>query len=182
VPFVARLASEPFAAEGEEPERGVGFLSDAVAAWASAWSGSWTVSFGPVSLELATPGGLEFLEEFWVFLLELVDAGYGEWSLYDGAEDLTMEAQVFGPDVQLEFTSDGGHPRFAGVDLPDRATLRLRAVVAQGTALLRQLLKEARRVRPELGDRPELVGMQTDMEQLEEAVATLPATFRGAAG
>lgn len=182
VRFKVRLESEPFAAEGEQPaDVGVGFLGDVIAAYASAWSGGWTVSFGPQALRLATPRNLDCLEEFWVFLLELVDSGHGEWSLYDGSDDLTMEAQVFGPDVQVEFISEAGRARFAGADLPDRATVRLRAVVAEGVAFLRQLLTEARRVRPDLAEREELAGMLGDIEQLIEAVASLPATFKGEA-
>lgn len=182
VPFSARLSSEPFASEQPVPEPGVGFLADLGAAWASAWSGTFTVSFGEASLRLAMPDSMDCLEEFWVFLLELVDVGHGEWSLYDGADDLTLEAQVFGPDVQLEFTSEAGRPGFGGVELPDRALLRLRAVIAEGTGFFRQLLREARRVQPALGERAEHAGLLEDMDQLQAAVESLPATFKGAAG
>jgi hypothetical protein len=182
VRFKVRLRSEPFAVEDAEPvDVGVGFLADVAAAHASAWSSRWTVSFGPTTLQLKLPQDLDCLEEFWVLLLELVDSDHGEWSLNDGARDLTMEAQVFGPDVRFEFTSESGRPRFGGVELPASATVRLRAVVAEGIGFLRQLLTEARRVRPELGDREELVGMMSDVEQLQEAVASLPATFKGGA-
>ena len=182
VRFKVRLASEPFAVEEAEPvDVGVGFLADVAAAHASAWSSRWTVSFGPTNLRLSLPENLDCLEEFWVLLLELVDSDCGEWTLHDGSRALTMEAQVFGPDVRFEFSSEEGRPRFGGVDLPASATVRLRAVVAQGTAFIRQLLTEARRVRPDLQDREEMTGLMADVEQLQAAVASLPATFKGEA-
>jgi hypothetical protein len=179
VSFSVRLKTKPVEGEVEAPSsEAVGLIAELAATHARAWTGSWMVSFGEVPIRLEVPRDLELLEEFWVLLLELVDSDHGEWSLYDGSRDLTMEAQVFGPDVNFEFTSEGGRPRWLKADLPQRATVRLRAVVAEGTAMVRQIASEACRIDPALKESDQLAGLLADIEALQEAVADLPATFR----
>ncbi len=157
----------------------MGLLADLAAAHSRGWRGDWLVSLGSVSLELGLPLDAEVLEEFWVFLIELVDSDGGEWSLRAGEDELTIEAQVFGPDVNFEFVSEGSSPRFGGAALPRRATVRLRAVVCEGTAFLASLVSESCRIDPGLRGREDLAGLEADLTQAQEAVASLPGTFGG---
>ena len=173
-----RLKSEPLLADAPEREPGVGLLADMAVAYQRGWKGSWTLSFGEARLVLRTPDHLALMEEFWVFLIELVDAGHGEWSLTDETQDLTVEAQVFGPDVQLEFTSGDGPPRYAGRGFPSKATVRLRALISEGTAVIRQFVTQAARMDPTLRERSDLISLLEDAGQLVEAVSNLPGTFR----
>jgi hypothetical protein len=177
VPFSIRLESKRTKKPGRRLDVGVGLLADVVSAYARGWTGRWRIQLGADRLELRTPQDLILLEEFWVLLLELVDSEVGEWSLYHGDDELVLEAQVYGPDINLEWSSMGGPPTFRGRRLPDRATVRLRAMVGQGSAFLRQLIDEAAEVEPELRDRRDLAEFLQDLQQLTDAVADLPGTF-----
>ncbi len=176
MPFSVRLRSQPSITPPADVDAGVGLLADLAAAWARGWTGRWTVHLGDVTVKLPLPERFDLLEEFWVLLLELVEAEAGEWSLYDG---VVVEAQVFGPDVNLEFSApDGGAPRLGGAALPERATVRLRALTSQGVAFLRRLHEEASKLDPSLREREDAVGFLDDMQQLLDAVADLPGTFK----
>lgn len=179
VPFSVRLRSQ--ALIGSPPEElsdGVGLLADIAAAWARGWTGRWTIHLGDATIKLPLPERLDLLEEFWVMLIELVEAEAGEWSLYDGEDEIVLEAQVFGHDVNLELSAEGGAPSLGGRQLPERATVRLRAMVSQGVAFLRRLHDEASRLDPTLRDRADAVGFADDMQQLLDAVADMPGTFK----
>ena len=110
--------------------------------------------------------------------MELVDAGYGEWTLLDGDDALIIEAQVFGPDVQLEFGCENGAPRFRGRSLPRKATLRLRALIEEGVGIIRQLLEQAGRLDPAFVEREEVTLLVQDLDTVVGAVADLPREFR----
>ena len=157
---------------------GDGFFTDLQRLFGRLFEGSWSLHFGSVKLVLQLPGDLDVLEEFWVFLLELVDSGYGEWTLDGDDRPLIIEAQVFGPDVQLEFGAGSGAPQFRGKVLPRRALLRLRAVIDEGTSLLSSIIDDVSRVDAELRERPEVEQLLGDLDQLRAAVATYPATFK----
>jgi hypothetical protein len=161
-----------------------GLLSDLRTIHARGFRGSWTLRLGPLALSLSTQKDLDGIEELWVFLLELVDAGHGEWSLHesgDSEDPLVIEAQRFGPDVNLEFGRESGPPRFRGKALPRRATVRLRALVEEGAALLEKLLAEAASLEPALGARSEARGLREDMQALRDAVKELPRDWRRSA-
>lgn len=178
VPCSIRLDSKPSTGGAVEVDVGVGLLADVAAAYARGWTGRWRIGLGKDHVELRTPEDLIHLEEFWVFLIELVDAEAGEWSLYDGSRELVMEAQVYGPDINIELTMGGTSPTFRGRRMPDRATVRLRAFVAEGVAFLNGLVAEASKLDPTLLERSDLAGFQDDLRQLTDAVADLPGTFK----
>lgn len=185
MPFAVRLVAEPRSAEPSTHEPpGGGLLDMAADVWGAARQGTWTLSLGGLDLQFPLPEALEHLEGFWVLLLELVDSDSGEWSLFDGRQETVLEARVSGPDVHIEFVADRGRPRFGGVDLPARATVRLRALVEQGTAFVLGLVDEACAIDPTLRDSADLPGLLADAAALRGAVAQLPATFavRGAGG
>jgi len=162
-------------------ELGMGFFSELQALHGALFEGQWRFHFGPVKLGLELPRDLDYLEEFWVFLLELVDVGYGEWTLEGEDNSLILEAQVFGPDVQLEFGSEKGAPGFRGKALPRRALVRLRSIVDEGTAFVSELIDDASRAHSGFGDRPETQQILEDLRALQEAVASYPALFRSQA-
>ncbi|MCP4867443.1 MAG: hypothetical protein GY898_01830 [Proteobacteria bacterium] len=178
VPCSIRLDSKPATRAPDEVDVGVGLLADVAAAYAKGWTGRWRIGLGKDQLELRTPDDLIHLEEFWVLLLEVVDADAGEWSLYDGDAELVMEAQVHGPDINLELSSAGGPPKFRGRRMPDRATVRLRAFVANGVAFFQALIDQAAKLDPSLLERDDLAGFREDLGQLTEAVADMPGTFK----
>ncbi len=180
VPFSLRLESTPATVERPEVfDVGPGLIGDLAATYARGWRGRWTVHLGPARIELELPRDGMLLEELWVLLIELVDAEAGEWSLYDGDDELVLEMQVYGPDVNIELTTGGGGPpRFRGQRLPDRATVRLRALIAEGVAFFAQLVDDAARLDDTLTERDDLAGFRADLKALTEAVADLPGTFR----
>ncbi|MBN92556.1 MAG: hypothetical protein CL928_00565 [Deltaproteobacteria bacterium] len=155
-----------------------GFFSELQSLHGSLFEGNWRLHFGPVKVSLKLPEDLDYLEEFWVFLLELVDAGYGEWTLDDEGDPLILEAQVFGPDVQLEFGAEKGSPSFRGVALPRRALVRLRAVVDEGTGFVSSLVEAVRRADSRFQAPAEADQILSDLEVLRGAVASYPAAFR----
>jgi hypothetical protein len=160
----------------------VGLLAELATAHQRGWQSRWTLGIGdlPFDLDLSPDAGQ--LEEFWVFLLELVDAQGGEWTLASGDDNLTFDGQVYGPDVVLDFATDDASGRFAGTVLPRKATVRLRALICSGTAFFRSFLKEATRMDRGMKDRPDLLAFYEDLDQLEAAVADLPGTFRSKDG
>lgn len=159
----------------------VGLLADLVTLHRRGWEGQWTLALGPHTLPLDLSAESGHLEELWVFLLELVDTGGGEWTLSDGDEFVTLDAQVYGPDVIVDFATPDASGAFGGTVLPRKATLRLRAVVSAGTAFFRAFLKEALRMDKGMKDRPDLLAFYEDLDQLESTVAELPGTFKGQA-
>ena len=156
----------------------VGLLGELLEVFGAHFAGSWQFRFGPAALEMRLPGDPDAIEEFWVFLLELVDAGFGEWTLHEGEEVLVIEAQVFGPDVQIEFASEPRGGVFRGQPLPRRCLVRLRALIEQGVSLFRVVLADLVSVDASLAHREDLVAFETDLEQLEKAVHLLPEAFR----
>lgn len=166
---------------GEAPPEfeGGGLLAELPTVHGRGWKGTWTVAFGPTELKMPLGEGLAAAEELLVFILELVDAGYGEWTLYDREDKaLILEAQVFGPDVNLEFGGEDGPPHWNGKRLSKKATVRLRKVVDQGTEALRTLLKQAARLDPDFGSDGSLKSLWDDLDALKEAVADLPRSFK----
>ncbi len=162
-----------------EPELlGGGLLASLAEVHGKGWTGGWSLVVGSETLRLGFGEGLSAAEELLVFMIELVEDAHGEWTLYDRDGDaLILEAQAHGPDVNLEFTGEDGPPRWNGRRLPKRATVRLRAVVDQGTSALRALLKQAARVDAEFGADGSLKGLWEDLDALKEAVAELPRGF-----
>jgi len=156
----------------------IGLLAELATAHQRGWEGRWSLRIGELqfSLDLSPESGQ--LEEFWVFLLELTDAGGGEWTLSSGGELLTLEGQVYGPDVILDFATEDDSGHFGGAVLPRKATVRLRALICSGTAFFRAFLKESCRIARGMNERPDLLGFYEDLDALEAAVADLPGTFR----
>lgn len=188
VPFQIELLAEPRVERDRPgPKRPMpalagGALSDLQTVHARGWKGQFTLRFGPTSLTLSLQRDLDCLEELVVFLLELVDAGAGEWTLPDGERFVVLEAQVFGPDVQVDFTDeDGGVARFRGQSLPRRATVRLRALVEEGAGLVLRLIEQARKVDPVFGQREELSLLEVDMAAVVAAVADRPREWKSKA-
>jgi hypothetical protein len=185
VPFRIELLAEPrVERERPGPKRPMpalagGALSDLQAVHGRGWKGQFTLRFGTTGLTLSLQRDLDCLEEFVVFLIELVDAGAGEWGLPDGDRLMVLEAQAFGPDLRVEFADeDGGIARFRGQNLPRRATVRLRAFVEEGAALVRKLIVQSREVDPKFGERPELLGLEEDLAAMVEAVAGKPRDWK----
>jgi hypothetical protein len=174
----AKPRVEPPGQTAELEFDGGGLLAALPAVHTKAWVGDWSIVLGDETIKLAFGEGLGAAEELLVFMLELVDDAHGEWTLFDRDENaLILEAQAFGPDVNLELASEEGAPRWNGRKLPRKATVRLRAVVDQGTAALRTLLKQAARVDPDFGADGSLKGLWEDLDALKEAVAELPRGF-----
>jgi len=175
-----RIGSAGAAAEAEfEP---VGLLAELATAHQRGWQSRWTLNIGELSFDLDLSPESGQLEEFWVFLLELTDAAGGEWTLGAESESLTLEGQVYGPDVIVDFATEDDSGGFAGRVLPRKATVRLRALVCSGTAFFRRFLKESCRIAQGMKDRPDLLGFYEDLDSLEAAVADLPGTFRSKDG
>lgn len=176
------LVSEPRITSGASPERegeeAVGLLGELSALHARGWDSRATLGLGALSFGLDLSADSGQLEELWVFLLELAEGEGGEWTLSSGDDTVTLEAQVYGPDLIVDFDCSEPKGRFAGAVLPRQATLRLRAMICAGTALFRSFLKEALRLDAGMGDRPDLLAFYEDLDQLEAAVAELPGTFR----
>jgi hypothetical protein len=156
----------------------VGLLADVVTLHRKGWEAEWTLAVGPHTLPLDLSAESGHLEELWVFLLELVDTGGGEWTLGDGDDFVTLDAQVYGPDVIVDFATQDASGSFGDAVLARKATLRLRAIVSAGTAFFRAFLKEALRMDKGMKDRPDLLAFYEDLDQLEAAVADLPGTFK----
>ena len=174
----ARPRVAPPSATPELEFGGGGLLAALPSVHSRGWDGDWSVVVGALSLKLSFGEGLAAAEELLVFLLELVDDGHGEWTLV-GSDDepLIIEAQVHGPDVNLELCGEDGPPRWEGRGVSQRATVRLRAVVDQGSSALRALLKQAARLDPDFGADGSLKGLWEDLDALKEAVADMPRGF-----
>jgi hypothetical protein len=180
--FSVSLASEPKIGTGggavQEEFEPVGLLAELATAHRRGWQGRWKLQIGELHFPLDLSPDSGQLEEFWVFLLELTDADGGEWTLSSGGELLTLEGQVHGPDVILDFATEDEAGRFGGAVLPRKATVRLRALVCSGTAFFRSFLKESCRLAPGMNGRPDLLGFYEDLDALEASVSDLPGTFR----
>ncbi len=139
---------------------------------------TWNLDIGTLSVAVDWHAQFDALESLWVFLLDLVDVGYGEWSLHDGRGALVVEAQVFGPDIQLEFASEQGEPRFKGQRLPRRALVRVRAMVEQGVGLIRHVLRELSEVDTDFGQSDAVGLFEQDLQEIVASVSDLPLEFR----
>jgi hypothetical protein len=188
IPFSVTLEHTPRDADergGPRPRVQGGILSALQGAHAAAYRGKWTLQFGDVPLKLKTHVDLHAVEELFVFLLELVDGGFGEWSVEDKGDLLVIEGDVHGADVSLEFgDGDGGPARFRRVQFPAKATVRLRALVDEGARLIRRLVTDASAADPDFAARPEFDELRADLDALLDAVAHLPrdwAPKKGAA-
>jgi len=98
--------------------------------------------------------------------------------VYDGRDMLVFEAQVFGPDIQLELAGEDGAPRFKGQLLPRKALVRLRRFVQQGVALLRMVLEQQCGVDAEFARSAQRALFEQDLSDVEAAVAELPLEFK----
>jgi len=156
----------------------VGLLAELAALHLRGWKSEWSMALGSLEFRLDLSPDSGQLEEFWVFLLELVDAQGGEWTLIEGDDVVTFDGQVYGPDVVLDFATQDESGHFAGSVLPRKATMRLRALICAGTSFFRAFVKEAVRMDKGMKERPDLLAFHEDLEQLEEAVADLAGTFR----
>ena len=143
-----------------------------------AFRSAWDLDVGTLSVSVDWHAQFDALESLWVFLLDLVDVGYGEWSLHDGRGALIIEAEVFGPDVQLEFASEQGEPRFKGQRLPRRALVRVRAMVEQGVGLIRHVLRELSEVDADFGQGDAVGPFEQDLQEIVASVSGLPLEFR----
>ena len=167
------------ASKDSGPEVGTGgVLADLQALHSLRFRSTWLVQLGTVELRVDVRKQLDLMESLWVFLLDLVDVGYGEWSLYDGRDMVVFEGQVFGPDVQLELCGEDSEPRFAGQRLPRKALVRLRRFVEQGAVALRAVLEEQRALDPAFSELPGLEAFAADLCEIEVAVAGLPLDFK----
>jgi len=152
-----------------------GPLAELQAIHATIYRGKWAAHFGGVPLKLKTHVDVEAVEELFVFLLELVDGGFGEWTLRDKDQTIVLEAQVFGPDADLEFgDAEGNAPRFRRVRFPKRAKVRLRALVEESARLIRRMIVDVSVADPDFGGADEI---SADLDALVEAVAPLPRDF-----
>jgi hypothetical protein len=139
------------------------------------YRGKWAAHFGGVPLKLKTHVDIEAVEELFVFLIELVDGGFGEWTLRDKDQLIVLEAQVFGPDADLEFgDANGEPPKFRRVQFPKRAKVRLRALVEESARLIRRMIVEVCVAHPEFTGADDI---RADLDALVGAVAGLPLTF-----
>lgn len=178
VPFGIDITVRERAGKKAEVSEG-GILAALSTVHRSGYTGRLAVRVGGVVLELKTERDLGVVEELYVFLVELLDAQYGEWTLFDGQDrELILEAQAHGPDVNLEFTGEEGSPTWNGARLPRRATVRLRALVDAGVAAIKALLKQAGKVDPDFGGGGQLAEIWGDLDELSSAVSDLPAAFK----
>ena len=153
-----------------------GPLAELQARHAAVYRGRWTAHFGGVPLKLKTHVDLEAIEELFVFMIELLDSGFGEWSLRDKNQFIVIEAQVFGPDADLEFgDADGNAPKFRNVQFPKRAKVRLRALGEECSKLIRRLIVEVAASDPAFAGGDEV---RADLDALVDAVAPLPESFQ----
>lgn len=142
---------------------------------AAAYRGKWTLAFGDIPLKLKTHVDLQAVEELFVFLLELLDGGFGEWTLEDKNELLVIEATRRGVDVALEFgDGDGGYGKFRRVKFPAAGNVRLRALIEECARLIRRLLTDASVADPEFADRPDVDELRSDLAALVDAVQEMP--------
>ena len=157
-----------------------GPLQQLAAVHARFYRGKCTMHLGDsIPIKLKTHVDLDAIEELFVMLLELVDGGVGEWSLTDKSELLIVEAEALGPDVTLEFgDGDDGPGVFRKVRFPQRATVRLRALVEECAKLIRRLIMEASVADPEFGASTALDELKADLAELVDAVAHHPLEFR----
>lgn len=188
VPFLVRLEHTPRSADERGPRRDHepgGVLSALQGVHAAAYRGKWTLLFGDVPLKLKTHVDLSAVEELFVFLLELVDGGFGEWTLEDKDELLVIEGTAHGADVALEFgDGDGGPGRFRRVRFPGTAHVRLRALVEECARLIRRLVTDATVADAEFGGGSDADELLADLSALVDAVGHLPRewpTKKGAA-
>jgi len=186
VPFSATVDHTPREASERGPKRELtagGLLSALQDVHAATYRGKWTLSFGDVPLKLKTHVDLHAVEELFVFLIEMVDSGFGEWSLEDKGELLVIEANVHGADVTLEFgDGDGGAGTFRRVRFPGKAQVRLSALVQECARLIRRLVVDASVADPEFAAREEVGDLRSDLAQLEAAVEHLPREWKEKAG
>jgi len=163
---------------GEEGSGGI--LADLHERHHRCFRSTWELHLGSLQLVVDGARQLDALESLWVFLLDLVDVGYGEWSLYDGRETLVLEAQVFGPDIQLELAGESGAPRFRGERLPRKALVRLRSFVEQGVQAVRLVMEQQCAVDEAFAGHGERSLFEQDLSEIELAVAELPLEFKAA--
>ena len=182
IPFAVPLEHTPReAGDRAGPRARVegGLLSALQGSHAAAYRGKWVLQFGDVPLKLKTHVDLHAVEELFVFLIEMVDGGFGEWSVQDKSELLVIEADVHGADVALEFgDGDGGPATFRRVRFPRKATVRLRAVVEECARLIRRLVVDASVADPDFAARAEVDELRSDLDALVEAVAHLPREWK----
>jgi hypothetical protein len=162
---------------GDEEGSG-GILAELHERHSRSFRSTWELQLGTLQLVIDSSRQLDALEALWVFLLDLVDVGYGEWSLYDGRDTLVIEAQVFGPDIQLELAGESGSPRFKGQRLPGRALVRLARFVEQGAGAVATVLEQQCGADAEFAAHPERAGFEQELRDLRAAVAGLPLEFR----
>lgn|GEM_PF-5161030 len=182
VAFSVTLEHTPRSADERGPRRAMepgGILSALQGVHAGAYRGKWTLLFGEVPLKLKTHVDLHAVEELFVFLIECVDSGFGEWSIEDKGDLLVIEANVHGADVLLEFgDGDGGPGVFRRTRFPQTATVRLRALVEECARLLRRLVVDASVADPEFGARPDVDELNADLTALVDAVQSMPLEFK----
>jgi hypothetical protein len=179
VEFACALEVESRAAPAPRGRDAVGALDAIAAAHARGYRGTWTVRLGPVSIPLSTQRDLGGLEDLFVFLLDLVESGFGEWALRAAGDEAMWEGTVHGYDVEFEIGDpDGRAARVAGVMLPKRAVVRLRALVEAGAAVIGAALEQAVAVDASLGSREDVAGVRADLAAMRAAVAELPDRFR----
>lgn len=186
VPFSVTVDHTPRAPSERGPRRELmsgGLLCALQGVHAAAYRGKWTLFFGDVPLKLKTHVDLQAVEELFVFLIEMIDGGFGEWSLEDKDELLVIEANVHGADVALEFgDGDGGPGTFRRVRFPGKAQVRLAALVQECARLIRRLVVDASVADPEFAARPEVDELRSDLAQIEAAVQNLPREWKPKAG
>jgi len=164
--------------EGSDEEGSGGILAELHGRHSRFFRSSWELQLGALQLVIDNSRQLDALEALWVFLLDLVDVGYGEWSLYDGRDSLVIEAQVFGPDIQLELAGESGSPRFRGQRLPSKALVRLARFVEQGSLAVATVLEQQCGVDAEFAAHPERAAFEQELSDLRAAVSELPLEFR----
>ena len=182
VDFRTSLRSEPRKRRGSDsprPRARGGALAALPRVHGGAYKSRWGLHFGAWTLKLDNRRHLPLSEELLVFLIELFDGGFGEWTAQDDRDELSMEGEVHGPDVHLRFGNpDRKSPRFGGRAAPRKAAVRLRALVEEGAQLIEGVLDEAASVDEDFAARDELADLRADLRALREAVAELPRAFR----
>lgn len=178
VPFSLTVDHAPRDAAERGPARPMeagGVLSALQGVHAGVYRGKWTLAFGDVPLKLKTHVDVSAIEELFVFLIELVDGGFGEWTLQDKDELLVIEATARGVDVGLEFgDGEGGPGRFRRVRFPATAQVRLRPLVEDCARAIRRMVLEAGVAHEEFGARADVDELTADLDALVEAVSAMP--------
>lgn len=153
-----------------------GPLAALVASHGAVYRGKWSAHVGSCPINLKTHVHTDAIEELFVFLIEVVDGGFGEWILRDKDDVLIVEAQVYGPDVELEFgDADGNKPTFRRVQFPKRAKVRLRALVEECGRFLGRLIVDVTVADPDFAGADEV---RADLDSLLGAVSNLPLEFK----